>query len=149
MIDNFYFTNAAANDVEKVILSFGTNDIHYAQKGIRHLVNPIFEVVNKVKSLFPGALIFIQSVLPMRNLYWYRAVNFLSFNDMLRNISSRTNSFYVDCFEDFLSDDGYDHNRALFWDYLHLNKRGLGILCTWFKAIINRDSFNSIIRSIY
>ena len=70
MIDNFYFTNAAANDVEKVILSFGTNDIHYAQKGIRHLVNPIFEVVNKVKSLFPGALIFIQSVLPMRNLYW-------------------------------------------------------------------------------
>ena len=136
MIDNFYFTNEAAGDVEKVILSCGTNDICYSRKGVRHLLNPMFDVIHKLKCLFPGALIFIQSTLPMRNLYWYTAENFLSFNDILREVSSKMNCFYVDCFYDFLSDDRYDHNRALFWDYLHLNRHGLGILCTWFKAII-------------
>ena len=145
MIDDFYFTNPSADDVEKVILSFGTNDIKHARNGVNHLVSPVFDVINKVKTLFPGALIFVQCTLPMRNIYWYTAPNFLSFNDILWDVSSKTNCYYIDIFQEFLSPDRFDHDQSLFWDHLHLNSRGLGILCVWLKWLVNCDSFNPVI----
>lgn len=148
MIDNFYYTNASANDVEKVILSFGTNDIRHAVKGVDHLVSPVFDVINKVKTLFPGALIFVQCVLPMRNLYNYTARNFLGFNDILQYVSGKTNCYYVDIFDEFLTPNRYDHEKRLYWDLLHLNNKGLGILCSWLKWIVNHDYFNSVISSM-
>ena len=132
-----------------MILSFGTNDILYTRKGVNHLVSPVFEAINKVKTLFPGALIFVQSVLPMRNIYWYTADNFLGFNDILREVSSKTNAYYIDIFDEFLSPDRYDHDKSLFWDYIHLNKSGLIILCDWLKWIVNCDSFNPEISCFY
>ena len=107
------------------------------------------KLINKVKSCFPGAIVLVMSTLPMKNMYWYTCQNFLEFNDILRNVSYKTNTYYVDCFSNFVSEDGYDHNKYLFNDPFHLNRKGLGILCSILKAVINCDSFSSIIRTDY
>ena len=150
MVDDFFNLDPAANDIEKVILSFGTNDIKFATRGVKHLTGLVYDLINKVKSYFPGALIFVQCTLPIRNQYWYTVSNVLGFNSILREACMKTNCSYIDCFEDFLSYDRYDYNKALYrGDPWHLNKRGLGILCTWLKAVINRDYFNRVINHDY
>ena len=142
-IDDFVLTDPYANDFEKVILSFGTNDIKYERHGIKYLKGHVFRIVNKVKSAFPGAMIFIQCTLPMKNLYWYTSINFLGFNDILEEVAYKTNCYFIDCFNSFLSEDKMDYEKRLFKDPWHLNRRGLGILCSWLKPIINFDSFDN------
>ena len=146
MVDKFVRDDPAASDIEKVILSFGTNDIKFSSKGVKHLRSHVYDLLNKVKLYFPGALVFIQCTLPIKNQYWYTCSNVLNFNNILREACYCTNSFYIDCFNDFLSYDQYDYNKALYrGDPWHLNRRGLGILCSWLKSVINRDSFNHVI----
>ena len=108
-------------------------------------------LINKVRDYFPGATIFVMSTLPMKNLYWYTCQNFLEFNAILEEVSYKTNSYYVDCFANFLSEDKMDYNKYLFQykDPYHLNKKGLGILCSILKSIINCDYFSSVIRTEY
>ena len=149
MVDDFARYDPAADDVEKVVLCFGTNDVKFQKKGVGHLRSPVFDLINKVKGYFPGAIILVVSTLPMRNMYWYTAPNFLNFNDILRDASYKTNCYYVDCFSNFLSEDRYDYNKSLFADPWHLNRMGLGIFCSILKAVINCNSFSSVIRTDY
>ncbi len=167
MIDDFHGTNPAANDVEKVILSFGTNDIARerhgvykpqglsqqqlharACKGIKKFRQPAADVVKKVKTLFPRASVVIQCVLPMQNIYWYTSINVLAFNDMLLDIARSYNCYYLDCFDRFVSRDMHDFNRGLYYDWLHPNKWGLNLLCKSLKYVTctNSSMFGSIIR---
>jgi hypothetical protein len=149
MVDDFALYDPAADDIEKVVLFFGTNDIKDSSKGVSHLKTPVFNLINKVKYCFPGAIILVMSNLPMKNMYWYTCPNFIYFNDILRDASHKTNSYYVDCFRNFLSEDGFDYNKFLFRDPWHLNKRGLGILCSILKTVINYDTFSSVFRMDY
>lgn len=148
MVDDFKFNNPAACDVEKVIFSFGTNDVKYKHKGIGNFRQPIIELIEKTNRYFPGCIIYIQCVLPIGVIQSYTAANVLAFNDILRDICRTTFCFYVDCFWDFVSHDGMDHNKDLYRDWLHLNKWGVGLLCGWLKYIINNDSLNPIIQRI-
>ena len=66
MLDNFYHTNSNVNDVDKIIYSFGTNDIKFLKFGLHKLKRPIKEIIYKTKEYFPRASIFFQSVLPMK-----------------------------------------------------------------------------------
>ena len=147
MLDEFYYTDSAACDIEKVILSFGTNDIKYEREGVGKLYGPIVNVIEKAKAYFPGSIIFVQCCLPIRNVYTYTVPNVLNFNRMLRDICNQTSfCLYVDCFNTFLSEDGNDYNRYIYRDWLHPNRRGEGLLCRWFKFIINNDHcFGSVI----
>ncbi len=52
---DFYQSHEAANDVEKIILSFGTNDIKYSRRGVQHLKRYINELLSDTKRLFPDA----------------------------------------------------------------------------------------------
>ncbi|MCP4457122.1 MAG: SGNH/GDSL hydrolase family protein, partial [Cytophagales bacterium] len=152
---------------DKVILSFGTNDIARerhgvfnrrglskqqlqtrARNGIRKFRQPVANIVRKVKSLFPRASVVIQCVLPMKNMYWYTSTNVITFNDMLKDIAGSYNCYYIDCFERFLSADMRDYNRGLFYDWLHPNKWGLNLLCKSLKYVTytNSNMFSSIIK---
>ena len=145
MVDDFHDYHVDAQNVDKIILCFGTNDIKHSKSGVRHLVSPVFSLINRCKSHFPGALIFICSNLPMRNMYNYTVHNFISFNNILRDACFKTNTYYLDCFDNFLSTDKMDYNRYLFRDNLHLNRKGLGVLCSILKMVINCDCYSSSI----
>ena len=149
MVDDFHDYHVDADDVEKIILCFGTNDIKHSKNGIRHLVSPVFSLINRCKSHFPGATICVCSNLPMRNMYNYTAHNFLTFNNILRDACYKTNTFYIDFFNNFLSYDRMDFNHLLFRDNFHLNNKGLGVLCSILKMIINCDCFSAVIKCDY
>ena len=169
MVDVFHGTNPAADDVEKVILSFGANDIkheHYglngrraprhvldnkARNGVKKFRQPVVDLVKKVKQLFPGACVVLQSVLPMKRLYWYTAGNVLGFNDILMEVSRSYDCYYLNCFRDFLSKDGMEFNRQLFFDWLHPNVWGCNILSKYYSYVTNSNSnsFNMIIGNIF
>ncbi len=167
MVQDFHDTNPASNDVEKVILSFGTNDIarerhgvynpqgltkhqlySRAHSGVKKFRQQAADIVKKVKALYPGVIVVIQCVLPMQNRYWYTTTNVLAFNDMLRDIARSYNCYYIDCFDRFLSRDKRDFNKGLYYDSLHLNKWGLNLLCKSLKYVTcnNSNMFGSIIK---
>lgn len=92
----FYELDKAADDVEKIILSFGTNDIKYSRRGVYHLKRYIVRVFDDAKLLFPDAMIIVQCCLPIRNIYGYIVQNVLNFNQMLSQLCSQYNCVYVD-----------------------------------------------------
>ena len=144
-VEYFHKINKSAYDVEKIIFSLGTNDVKYSRRGVKHLKRYLIDLINRTKMLFPGAIIMFQCCLPIRNIYWYTAPNVLNFNNLLCSLCQDFNCVYIDCFRDFLDEDGLDYNRYLFYDWLHLNDDGLGVLGSWLKAIINVNSYNYII----
>ena len=150
MVDNFRFNHADAPDIEKVIFSFGTNDVKSNRVGIGKLRQPIWDLIEKTKRYFPGCIVYVQCVLPIGRKHWFTAPNVLDFNQLLRDICHQIPCcMYIDCFWDFVLKDRSDHNYNLFKDWLHLNKLGVGILCRWLKYVINSNVFNPIISGSY
>ena len=146
----FYSTHEAAHndDVEKIIFSFGTNDIKHSKFGVRHLRKLVDELVDMTKCLFPAAIILFQCCLPIRCMYPYIARNVVDFNNMLREICYFNNCVYVDCFSSFLTSNLNSCNRNLYHDWLHLNNRGVGVLCTWLKFVVNENSFDRVVNNL-
>ena len=97
-------------------------------------------IVKKVKVYFPGACIVIQSVLPMRNHYWYTVENVFGLNELLLEVCKNYNCYYLDCFDRFLLGDKSDYNKELYNGWLHLNKWGRNILCKWLSFVTNTNS---------
>ena len=146
MVQKFALTNHdKVSRVKHVIVSVGTNDIkHYrTDNGPRKTATPgdmekfHRPLVNLVKSIryFFGrdVRISFQSVLPMRLMYTYTASNFLNFNLLLKNVCSEMNCHYLDWFHIFLDSQRFDHNKELFSDPFHLNRRGYDMLHKCFK----------------
>ena len=94
------------------------------------------------KVLFPHAVILFHSCLPIRCMYSYMARDVVEFNNLLRDICFKNNYIYVDCFKHFLTHDFRYANHELYHDWLHLNNRGLGILASWIKCVVNQNSFD-------
>ena len=145
MVDDFRMNDPDASDIEKVIFSFGTNDIKSERKAMEKFRQPITDLFNKTKEYFPGCIIYVQPVLPIGRKHWFTAPNVLDFNVLLREVCGYTYCPYINCFRDFVLNDGSDHDHNLFRDWLHLNKRGVGTLCLWFKYVINNYVFDPII----
>jgi lysophospholipase L1-like esterase len=147
-VREFYMTHEAArnDDIEKIIFSFGTNDIKFSKSGVRHLRKYILELVDMTKCLFPTAVILFQCCLPIRCMYPYIARNVLDFNNLLREICFFNNCVYIDCFSSFLTSNFC--NRHLYHDWLHLNNKGVGVLSTWLKYIINENSFDRVVNNL-
>ena len=137
-----YYENNDPDDVEKVIFSFGTNDIRF-RRGVSRFRIPILELINKTRLYFPKAIIYFQSVLPIKISRTFTAENFVNFNNMLLDICMNERCSYIDMFRIFLSPNGNDYNETLYrrGDPLHLNRKGTGILAAWIKHAINRDRF--------
>ncbi len=149
-VREFYENDLAAknNDIEKVIFNLGTNDIKHARSGVLHLKKYLSDLINMTKELFPAAIILFQSCLPIKCVYSYIAGNVLDFNTMLRDLCLDYNCVFVDCFRVFLSCDGSQVNDNLYHDWLHLNNRGVGVLSTWIKFLINENCFDRIVNNL-
>ena len=148
MVENFYFNHGDKVDVDKIIFSFGTNDIRFETKNIYNkFYRDIVELIEKTKCLFPKSTIFVQTVLPMRIVNTLTAQNVLEFNRLLVDICIKLGCPIIDCFRDYVSPDGYDYNRRFYRDDLHLNSRGIGVLCRWFKYVLYETVFNPFIMS--
>ncbi len=146
----FYETNeaACANDIEKIIFSLGTNDIKHSRFGVQHLKKYLVDLINMTKDLFPAAIVLFQCCLPIKCVYPYIARNVLDFNALLKELCLENNCVYIDCFVDFLTSDRIFRNNELYHDWLHLNNRGVGVLSTWLKFIINENSFDRVVNNM-
>ena len=149
-VRKFYEDDLAAmnNDVEKVIFNLGTNDIKHARSGVFHLKKYLSDLINMTKELFPAAVILFQSCLPIKCVYSYIGRNVCDFNAMLRDLCLDHNCVFVDCFRVFLSRSGSEVNANLYHDWLHLNNRGVGVLSTWLKFIVNENSFDRVVDNL-
>ncbi len=152
MVENFHLSSQYSNRVGKIILSFGTNEIKYESKGVLKYEQSVRQLFRKVISLFPKAQIFVQSVLPTRNIYWYCSDNYHIFNNILAAGCQQFGFTFIDCGHEFMAKEVrharggeqyvfWDHNIHLFWDHMHLNNRGLEVLCRWFRSIIQYNTY--------
>ena len=158
MMEDFHGTHPAANDVEKVIIAVGCNDLKHesyglsprhssrqrllaaAQQKVKRFREPLVNIVKQAKHLFPSASIFLQCVLPMQRKYWYTVENVLGFNDILKDVCRAYDCYYLDCFHRFLSLDGRNPNHLLFNDWLHPNRWGKNILSSWYSYVVNEST---------
>ena len=144
-LDDFY-SEHDDKDVRKVFVSAGINDIRYCRDGIRHLRSQIVNLIERIRTYFPRAKIFFQSVLPVFIENNYIVRNTLSFNKMLYEICLEKRCFYLDIIRRFLSPTGDVRNECLYSDRVHLNKYGLAVLARVYILHINRDRFNPVLK---
>ena len=156
MIENFVAGNAdKVPHVKQIILSLGTNDIkHYrvdngrgrrATPGnVRKFYHPIINLVNSLRRHFgTNVSIYFTSVLPMKVMYTYTARNFLNFNMLLREICGTMGCGYLNWFNYFLDSNGYDYNKELYADPIHLNRAGYELLHKGLKYAVDADRYLS------
>ncbi len=140
-------------DIQKVILSVGTNDIRQCKSGIQHLKNSICDFMKFLKLTFPYAKIYFQSIIPLAHdkSCSYVVSNVLNMNNLLFNLCSRFHLFYMDVFSSFLNRWGH-RNSYLFPTFdstkqlydIHPNKRGMGVLARHYIYLIHSRWFNPL-----
>ena len=137
-------------EVKTLFLSVGTNDIRNCQQGIDHLRPVLTYFMKSVKSLFPSARIFIQSLLPIpANGNPKAEKNVISINCLIYNLCSRYKLFFIDVFSSFLNKYGnrnlnlfpaFDNEKKM-WD-IHPNNKGMGVLARHYIFLIHSRWFN-------
>ena len=139
-------------DVQKVILSIGTNDIRHCKDGIKHLKNTICDFMKFLKITFPSASIYFQSIIPLaHNNCPHVTSNVLDMNKLIYNLCSKFHLYYLDVFRSFLNHWGYRNDR-LFPEFdakklcfdIHPNVRGMGVLARRYIYIIHSRWFNPL-----
>ena len=143
MADTFY--NSGKCDiaqVKKIILSIGTNDIRWCRDGVGHLYYPLLNLVRKLKTYYPAANIYIQSLIPIRYMRGRPenpnvVLNVFEFNKLLLKAATAEGCFYFNMLDKFLDSSPARVPVAnLYRDQVHLSAEGLGILARSFIKII-------------
>ena len=98
-------------------------------------------LVCKLKTYYPGATIYIQSLLPQRIQNAFTVSNVLGFNKLLIKLSALNKCFYLDIFKDFLGGNNHPHPDLYRWDGVHLSNKGLSVLARAYISKI-RGRFN-------
>ena len=143
-LDNFFVTNSTP--VSKVFICVGANDIRNCrEKGVQHLKFPLKELAIKVRTQFPLAKIWFQSLIPLPHQHMYTEVNVLQYNDILYDICTMNHIYYLDCFEAFLTYDGYRFEELFKnWNNIHPNKFGYVKLAKMYLKRIHSRRFNPL-----
>ena len=139
-----YFKSDQCNSsaVHKIIVSMGTNDIRWCKSGVGHLYYPMQNFICRLKTFFPNAKIFIQSLTPVR---YHRTrpenasvvENVLEFNKILLKVAVAEECWYFDMMDKFLDNTPFRIPvPGLFRDSVHLSPSGLSILAKAFIKII-------------
>lgn len=152
-VEQFYLTEDLASGrmvVDKVFLSVGTNDIRECRKeGTRGLKAPLTYLVEQVKLLYPDAVIWIQSLVPLPWQHNFTFQNVLQCNQVIFEVCKDTHCFYLNIFDDFLMynirHDCKFRRESLFVDSknIHLNRFGMGRLASRYIQLIH-NTFNPL-----
>ncbi len=150
---NLFFADnqALVNNVDKIIINIGTNDVKWLN-GRRFSVSrkfrvPLCNLIRDLRFMFPMATITFVPMLPIRALYNYTAGTVNDFNRLLLNLCREFGCIFYDCFGDFLAHDLRDYNSELFRDKWHLNESGLRLLCRALKNLIFGHVMSSHVRT--
>ena len=143
MLDDFYKSSECnSGAVKKVIISVGTNDIRYCRKGVGHLFFPVKNLIHKIKTFFPDARVYLQSLIPVRYQHNnpenpHIVKNVLEFNRLLLKVAMTEDCLFFDMFGKFLdSTPSRIPIPGLYRDTVHLSTSGLSILARAFIQII-------------
>ena len=91
-------------EVDKLILSVGTNDIRNCRNGVNHLRGPLKQLCESVKKLYPSSKVYFQSLLPLPCLHkndWNTNRNVLEFNRFIFNECIFRRFYFIDAFSVF------------------------------------------------
>ena len=141
--------------VNKLIISVGTNDIRNARNGINHLRGPLKELCTTIKDLFPHAKVFFQSLLPLplkHSRDWLTNTTVIEFNWLIYNECSFRHFYYIDAFNNFSK---FNRNRndppTRFDEFFEINgihpnpKRGMGVLARLYLRALHSRYFNPFV----
>jgi len=137
----------AVMNVEKLLpenpksafIMLGVNDIK-VKAPWEVVYQNFYNLIYTFKSLSPKTKIFIISVLPTNylnfNKYDIDNSEIINLNKSLKNMSNKYNLNFINCYEDFLNQNG-DLDENLTYDGLHLNQKGYTKLASWIKPNID------------
>ena len=140
-----YQNNPVGKDIniQNVIFSVGTNDIRKKSEGVSGLFYPVRDLLSKTRKLFPGAKIYVQSVIPMGFEYRWTPRNVLEFNELQRRcVREISNCCYIDVLDDFLDRRRQYPLGSLYHDMLHPSPKGCAILARAFIKIARERNFD-------
>lgn len=137
-----YFATNTTDNIVKIFISVGSNDIRYCTKGTHHLTKPLKLLSERIKMCFPKAHIFFQSLLPLPINNPHVKNNVLEFNRLLYDTCRSEKIFFFDVFEDFLDYESHRNCRLFNRTNIHLNSYGLGILARKYINKIRGTIFN-------
>ena len=145
VLDEHYRKEDASDIVDKVILSVGTNDLRNNKRStVGHLYTPMENLVSKIKSYYPEATIYIQSLLPQRLQNAFTVSNVLGFNKLLLKLSALNKCYFLDIFSEFLGENKHINPSLYRFDGVHLSNKGLSILARAYISKI-RGRFNPVV----
>ena len=146
VLDEHYRSEDNHANVNKIIISVGTNDIRNNKKhSVGHLYTPMENLVKKIKTYYPKAIIYIQSLLPQRVQNAFTVSNVLGFNKLLFKIAAMNTCYYLDIFAEFLGRNCHPDPDLYRWDGVHLSNKGLSVLARAFISKI-RGRFNPVVK---
>ena len=146
-LEDFYLVCPPQYNIDQVFICVGTNDIRNCKSnGVRHLRNPLLELLTKAKFLFPSAKVFLQTLLPLPiadfNAH-YVVDNVLEFNALIDELCRKECVYILDVFWSFV-EAGF-RDPYYFPDNIrdcHPNRRGTGILARFYIEKIRLNRFN-------
>lgn len=140
-LDDFY-TNGSekhphteSTSVKTVIICLGTNDIRHCQGKVNHLFFPFSQLIDKIRSYYPNAVIYLQSLLPQKIAHKHVVDNVLNFLHVLQDLCNSKHVYYIDVFDKFLNSNEYPNTSLFKPDGIHPNYYGRKILA---REFINR-----------
>lgn len=140
------------NEVQKIILSVGTNDIRNAQNGVAFIKSPLKALCENIGKLFPESVIFFQSLLPLplkSESDWNTNKNVMSVNRIIYNECKFRKFHFIGAFYEFCKfnrkfNEPYRRFDRLFEENgVHPNtKIGMGVLGRMYIKALHKFRMN-------
>lgn len=143
---NFSENNGAEYQVRKVLLCAGTNDIrHFNDKGVYYLKSSIDDLIKTAKDLFPSAVIYFQSLIPLPvNNRPFIVEDIDQLNKIIYEACVRKRCYMIDAMSEMLN-EYYVRNPALFKrNNIHPNSNGYSVLAKLYLKAIHSKRFNPL-----
>ena len=146
-LDEYYLVCPPQYNIDQLFICVGTNDIRNCKtNGVRHLRNPLIQLISKAKLLFPSANIFLQTLLPLPIAdfnFNYVVSNVMEYNALIEELCHSEHVYILDVFWSFV-EAGF-RNPSFFHNDIrdcHPNRWGLAKLAVFYIEKIRSIKFN-------
>ena len=110
-----------------------------------HLQLPFNELARQIRTQIPSASVWFQSLIPLPHQHNFTEVNVMQYNDLLYEICITNHIYYLDCFNTFLTHDGFRIEHLFHSRFnIHPNSRGLSELARIYLKLIHSRRFNPL-----